>query len=47
MARDVHLRGVRRKPLDEDKLAMAFLMLAKIVAEENETGDGHGKRGSV
>jgi hypothetical protein len=42
MARDVHLRGVRRKSLDEDKLAMAFLMLAKIVADKEGDSDKEG-----
>jgi hypothetical protein len=43
MAMDVHLRGIRRKPLDEDKLAMSFLMLAKIVADEERQAGRDGK----
>ena len=33
MARNIRVRGVRRKAVDEDKLALAFLMLAKVLHE--------------
>lgn len=34
MAKQIRVRAVRRKQIDEDKLAMAFLMLAKILDEQ-------------
>ncbi len=34
MARSISVRGVRRKEVDEDKLALAFLMLAKVLHEQ-------------
>jgi hypothetical protein len=36
MARNIRVRGVRRKEIDEDKLAMALLMLAKILHERDQ-----------
>lgn len=35
MSRQVRVRGVRRKPLDEDKLAYAFLLLARALREQD------------
>jgi hypothetical protein len=34
MARQIRVRSIKRKQIDEDKLALAFLMLAKILDEE-------------
>lgn len=34
MTKDVRIRGIRRKHIDEDKLALAFLMLAKVISEQ-------------
>jgi len=34
MTRRVRVQGKYRKPLDEDQIALAFLMLAKQVREE-------------
>lgn len=36
MARNIRTRGIRRKEIDEDKLALAFLMLAKILHEQEQ-----------
>lgn len=33
MARNLRVRAVKRHELDEDKLALAFLMLAKALSE--------------
>jgi hypothetical protein len=39
MARPLKVRSIKRKEIDEDKLALAFLMLAKILHErETEAG---------
>ena len=37
MARNIRVRGIRRKEIDEDKLALAFLMLAKILHEQEQS----------
>ena len=34
MARSIKVRGIRRKQIDEDKLALAFLLLAKTLHEQ-------------
>jgi hypothetical protein len=34
MARQIRIRSIKRERIDEDKLALAFLMLAKILDEE-------------
>ena len=34
MARNIRVRGIRRKQIDEDKLALAFLLLAKTTHEQ-------------
>jgi hypothetical protein len=33
MANHIRIKSIKRKQLDEDKLALAFLLLAKIVHE--------------
>lgn len=33
MGRNIRVKGVKRKEVDEDKLALAFLMLAKALRE--------------
>lgn len=35
-ARNIRVRGIRRKQIDEDKLALAFLLLAKIIHEQDQ-----------
>jgi hypothetical protein len=39
MERNIRVRGVKRKEVDEDKLALAFLMLATAIqkADKQET----------
>jgi hypothetical protein len=43
MARNIRIKAVKRREVDEDKLALAFLMLAKVIqkeaAQEHETND--------
>jgi hypothetical protein len=48
MGRHIRVRGVRRKEIDEDKLALAFLMLAKVMRgdDEQERGEGGSHLGS-
>jgi hypothetical protein len=36
MARNMRVRAIKRRELDEDKLALAFLMLAKSLSEQND-----------
>lgn len=36
MARNIRVRGIKRKQIDEDKLALAFLMLAKVIHDQDE-----------
>jgi hypothetical protein len=38
MARNIRVRAIKRREVDEDKLALAFLMLAKVIHEQ-ERGD--------
>lgn len=38
MARNIRIRGIKRKQIDEDKLALAFLLLAKTIHEQDEAG---------
>lgn len=40
MARRLRVRAIKRKELDEDKLALAFLMLAKLLRERDEESEG-------
>lgn len=51
MTRRVHARGVKRSEVDEDQLAVAFLLLAKILHDENqvevETLDSESAEGRV
>jgi hypothetical protein len=37
MTRNIRVRGIRRKQIDEDKLALAFLLLAKVLHEQEVT----------
>lgn len=39
MTRRIRVRGIRREEIDEDKLALAFLMLAKELHEQAQKGD--------
>lgn len=39
-ARNVRVRGIKRKQVDEDKLALAFLLLAKIISEQDDHDNG-------
>lgn len=39
MTRRLRVRGTYRQPLDEDQIALAFLMLAKQVREEAEAAE--------
>jgi len=34
MGRNIRVRAIKRKEVDEDKLALAFLMLAKVLHEQ-------------
>jgi hypothetical protein len=36
MARNIRVRAIKRREVDEDKLAVAFLMLAKVVRDKHE-----------
>jgi hypothetical protein len=38
MTRQIRVRSVRKRELDEDKLAMAFILLARILVEQQEAG---------
>ena len=40
MAKEIRVRSVRRREIDEDKLAVAFLLLAKILAEQEQAATG-------
>lgn len=40
MARRINIVGIRHKELDEDKLALALLMLAKIRHEHQQSARG-------
>jgi hypothetical protein len=39
MARKVTIWGTKREQVDKEKLAIAFLMLAKILHEQKQDGD--------
>jgi hypothetical protein len=44
MARNIRVRAIKRRELDEDKLALAFLMLAKSLTEQKDgepSSDAH------
>lgn len=41
MARQIRVRAVRRREVDEDKLALAFLMLAKVLHDDTPPAE-HG-----
>ena len=36
MSRDIQVRSIKRREIDSDKLALAFLMLAKILQEREQ-----------
>lgn len=36
MGRQVRIKGITRKQIDEDKLALAFLLLAKVLHEQEQ-----------
>jgi hypothetical protein len=36
MARQMRMRAVRRKEIDDEKLALAFLLLAKVLNEQDD-----------
>lgn len=38
MARQIRVRAIRRREVDEDKLALAFLLLARVLHEEAPAG---------
>lgn len=40
MARNMRVRAIRRQEVDEEKLALAFLLLAKTISEQ-QSGDGN------
>ena len=42
MERNIRVRGIRRKQIDEDKLALAFLLLAKILHEQEVGAENAG-----
>lgn len=46
MARRLRVRAVKRRELDEDKLALAFLMLAKLLREESEGAEQQSEQES-
>lgn len=39
MAKDIRIRGVRRKEIDDEKLAFAFLLLAKVLDEQRQAAE--------
>lgn len=43
MARNIRVRAVRRREVDEDKLALAFLMLAKAIGEQEGSDTDNGQ----
>jgi hypothetical protein len=50
MERHIIVRGIKRKEIDEEKLALAFLLLAKTLHEQREKssgGDGRPERKQV
>lgn len=46
MGKQIKIRGLRRKQVDEDKLALAYLLLAKIL-HESERDEAPGDVGAV
>jgi hypothetical protein len=42
MANHIRIKSIKRKQLDEDKLALAFLLLAKIVHEADSADQEAG-----
>jgi hypothetical protein len=45
MTRQIKVRSVRKRELDEDKLAMAFILLARILVEQQQAGLAAADRG--
>lgn len=45
MAQHIRVRSIKRKQLDEDKLALAFLLLAKILDESEHPADAQSQAG--
>jgi hypothetical protein len=45
MTRNIRVRGIKRKQIDEDKLALAFLLLAKVIHEDNADGSSAASAG--
>jgi len=43
MARNIRVRAIRRREIDEDKLALAFLMLAKVISEQEGSDADNGR----
>jgi hypothetical protein len=46
MARNVRVKAIKRRGVDEDKLALAFLMLAKAMTEQNKLAEAKGEESS-
>jgi hypothetical protein len=44
MARRIRVRGVRREPLDEDKLALALWLMGKAAVEEKRRREAEEKK---
>ena len=46
MANHIHIKSIKRKAIDEDKVALAFLLLAKILDEEQAPSIAAGFEGT-
>jgi hypothetical protein len=40
MTKQIRVRAIRRREIDEDKLALAFLLLAKVLHEDQTCMEG-------
>lgn len=47
MARNIKVRGVRRKQIDDDKLALAFLLLAKLLHDQQAGEETHDPASNI
>lgn len=47
MSRDIKIKGIRRKEIDVDKLALAFLLLAKQLHDEKHQDAEGGETDSA
>ena len=47
MAQHIRIKSIKRKQLDEDKLALAFLLLAKIVHDADTADQEVGGPGGL